>query len=364
MLRNVVLGLTLTFLLPCVSAEPNSPEPFRTIEESRGITTAEFHPAGEPMLLTVADEIALWNLETGQKAHVFEGPWRLGRVAHYSPDGRLILASAANEYNRGPAVAYDSKTCEKEWEVQPEEWGFVWSCFSRGGHYAVVSRQYQRLLDPDTGEYLKRLELEMPAGQRGEFLFVRFSPDDRLMFSTTTMGINSIWDVKAEQERHRISHRGVIWDALFSNDGAYLVTVSQDRTAVVWDPATGEKLQTLRHEGAVYCVDISADDSKILTASADGTAALWDAANGKALLNFKHKDAVIAADLSPDGALVLTGARDGSAHLWDARTGAEISRLAPHEDEAWWVRFSPDRQYCVTASADGTAAVYRLKAIE
>lgn len=364
MLRNVVVGLTLALFLPCTSAEPNSATPFRTMEEPRGIAIAEFQPAGEPMLLTVAGEIALWNLETGERTHVFEGPWRLGRVAHYSPDGRMILASAANEYSSGPAVAYDSKTCEEEWQVQPEEWGFVWSCFSRGGHYAVVSRQYQRLLDPDTGEDLKRLELGMPAGQRGEFLFVRFSPDDRLMFSTTTMGINSIWDVKAEQERHRISHRGVIWDALFSNDGAYLVTVSQDRTAVVWDPATGGRLQTLQHEGAVYCVDISADDSKILTASADGTAVLWDAANGKALLNFVHEDGVLAANLSSDGTLVLTGTRNGSAHLWDARTGAEISRLATHEDEAWWVCFSPDGQYCVTASADGTAAVYRLQAFE
>ena len=361
--RIGALALALA-LLHTASAAPEKLEPLHVMKSSqdrpRPMGNVEFHPGGEPTLLTVAQEAVLWDLETGTELHRFEDPWTNGLHAHYSPDGKLILSSAARSCDRGPATAYDAQTFEKRWEVEPEDWGFIWCWFSRGGRYAVVSRHYQRLLDPETGEELHRLELDMATGQRGEFMFVRFSPDDDLMFSTTTMGINSVWDVEAEKEKHRLSHQGIVWDALFSPDGAYLVTASQDRTGVVWDPSTGGKLHTLNHQGAVYCADISDDGRQILTGCANGSAALWDAKTGKALREFRHEDEVIAADLSADGRLALTGTSSGTAHLWDTRTGEEVGRTNHHEEDAWVVRFSPDGKYCATASTDQTAAVYRI----
>jgi WD40 repeat protein len=360
--RIGALALALV-LLHTASAAPEKLEPLHVMKSSqdrpRPMGNVEFHPGGEHVLLTVAQEAVLWDVETGTELHRFKDPWTNGLHAHYSPDGNLILSSAARGCDHGPATAYDTETFEKRWEVEPEEWGFIWCWFSRGGKYAVVSRHYQRLLDAETGEDLHRLEMDIPRGQRGSFRFVRFSPDDSLMFSTTTMGINSVWEVEAEKEKHRLSHRGIVWDALFSPDGAYLVTASQDRTAVVWDPSTGSKLHTLNHQGAAYCVDISDDGRRILTGCADGTASLWNAETGETVRTFELESEVIAADLSPDGRLVLTGTRSGAAHLWDARTGEELNRMEHHRENAWCARFCPDGRYFVTASEDRTAAVYR-----
>ena len=363
----LIAVLTLLLALPAASAfaEPPPRVPLHVLRPSDAtdkqweVTHAAFHPGGEPTLLTVAQNAVLWDVESGKELHRFQDPWTNGLNAHYSPDGKQILISAGRGVDRGPATAYDAQTFEKRWEVEPEVWGFFWCWFSRGGKYAVVSRSYQRLLDPETGEELHRLELEMPKGQRGQFMFVRFSPDDSLMFSTTGMGINSVWDVEAEKEKHRLSHQGVVWDALFSPDGSYLVTASQDRTAVVCDPSTADKLHTLNHQDAVYCVDISDDGGQILTGCADGTASLWNAETGETVRTFEHKSEVIAADLSPNGHLVLTGTRSGTAHLWDARTGEELNRMEHHKENAWCARFSPDGRYFVTASEDRTAAVYR-----
>ena len=70
---------------------------------------------------------------------------------------------------------------------------------------------------------------------------------------------------------------------------------------------SGKLIASFAHLDEVNAAVFSPDGARILTASADKTAKLWDAASGKLIASFGHKDGVEVAAFSsrwcsdPDG---------------------------------------------------------------
>jgi WD40 repeat protein len=91
-----------------------------------------------------------------------------------------------------------------------------------------------------------------------------------------------------------------------------------DNTARVWETASGGPLVTLEgHQKELTTAVFSPDGARVLTASWDQTARLWEAASGKLLVTLEgHRGWVESAVFSPDGAGVLTASRDKTARLW------------------------------------------------
>jgi hypothetical protein len=76
-------------------------------------------------------------------------------------------------------------------------------------------------------------------------------------------------------------------------------------------------LANFQHEGDVRSALFSPDGARILTASVDNTARLWDGGSGKLLATFQHESGVSSAVFSPDGARILTASWDKTALLCD-----------------------------------------------
>jgi WD40 repeat protein len=55
-------------------------------------------------------------------------------------------------------------------------------------------------------------------------------------------------------------------------------TAGTDDSAKLWDAATGKLIASFAHKGAVFYAAFSPDGARILTASWDKTAKLWDVA--------------------------------------------------------------------------------------
>jgi tetratricopeptide (TPR) repeat protein len=176
-------------------------------------------------------------------------------------------------------------------------------------------------------------------------------------------------------------HEGEVSSAVFSPDGARIVTVSADRTGRLWDGGSGKLLATFQHESEVMSVLFSPGGMRILTASADRTARLWDGGSGKLLATFQHESEVSSAVFSPDGARILTASADKTGRLWDVGSGKllatfqhesevtsdahEKSRLTQvfgatfqHESEVSSAVFSPDGARILTVSRDQTARLW------
>jgi WD40 repeat protein len=154
----------------------------------------------------------------------------------------------------------------------------------------------------------------------------------------------------AEQAR-LTSTSGRMWSAAFSPDGQQIVT-TDDRAAQVWDARTYRRTYVLFHGDTVYQALYSADGARIVTAGGDGTVKIWDAASGALVRELRRDGAKLRyfiAALSPDGRLAAAIDKRGDvAHVWDAATGAPVAEIRNDGLEFPGIAFSPDGRWLVT----------------
>jgi WD40 repeat protein len=187
-----------------------------------------------------------------------------------------------------------------------------------------------------------------------------FSPDGAHIVTASRDNTARIWDTATGKEIAVLrGHESDVLSAVFSPDGARIVTASDDKTARIWDAATAKEIAVLRgHESEVLSAAFSPDGARIVTASFDRTARIWDGATGREIENLGHENTVWSAAFSPDGARIVTASADRAARIWDAATAKEIAVLRGHETDVRSAVFSPNGARIVTASWDGTARIW------
>lgn len=186
-----------------------------------------------------------------------------------------------------------------------------------------------------------------------------FSWDGQFILTASEDATARLWSVNGNLLRIFTGHSHHVLSAVFSPNGRYILTASNDRTARLWDLA-GQTIAILSdHTDLVKSAVFSPNGQRILTASFDGTARICDLA-GQTIVTLKgHRDRLWHAEFSPDGQQVATASNDGTARLWDVTTGQELCVFAGHTEDVLKVAFSPDGQHILTASNDQTARLWR-----
>jgi len=203
-------------------------------------------------------------------------------------------------------------------------------------------------------------------GHTDDLTDVAFSPDSRLLLTTSRDHTARVWEVASGQTLHVLEQGGDVVVLDISRDGATAATGSEDGQIWLWALATGEpaRPEPFQAEGAVLDVDFSPDGILLVAASTDGTAWIWHLPSGQHARLTGHDTAVSAAAFSPDGRYLATVSGD-KVHLWDmdglkpielkqARHGAGITRLA----------FSPNGKFLATSSQDQTARLWDLRRLD
>ena len=84
------------------------------------------------------------------------------------------------------------------------------------------------------------------------------------------------------KERAILPSGGPVNSVVFSRDGRFVLTASDDRSARIWSLHGPAPARVLRHEGPVHTAAFSPDGALVVTASEDGTARIWLTASGSA----------------------------------------------------------------------------------
>lgn len=71
-----------------------------------------------------------------------------------------------------------------------------------------------------------------------------------------------------------------------------------------------------------------------------------------------HKDGVHALDFSPDGKRIVTASHDGTAAVWETESGKQIHSLVGHQGAVYGAAFSADGERVATAGLDGLVLVW------
>ena len=114
---------------------------------------------------------------------------------------------------------------------------------------------------------------------------------------------------------------------MFSPDGRFVLTSSQDGTARVWNATTDAPRSKITEPGnaSVYSATFSPDGKLIGTASLDGTARIWDGATGQQLTEFHAGSPLGDISFSPDGRSAITSG--AAATIWSTELASPLATI-------------------------------------
>ena len=327
-------------------------------------------PDGELVAVTLGDALAqadgaVFDVRTGEQVFRLSAPnccsTESFREVSWSPDGRY--------------VAVGSEDATHVWDAETESLRYTLLGQSGFVHGVAWSPDSSRLVTGGSDGTAKVWEIgdmgvrelwSLPAQETGSWIVgVAFSPDGtRVMAADDGNSVVKIWDLgpTGDAEWANLPVPGA-FQVEFMPDGRRLVTSSKFADAVtIWDLPTGRELRTIGPATDFFefqSFDVSPDGTSIALGgwsrpepSFGGPAAVraWDTSTGEELFRVGHELDVNEVSFSPDGEYLVTASWDGTAKIVDA-SGRVIRVLREPEFSLFEARFSPDGRLVATLAA-------------
>ena len=313
--------------------------------------------------------VALWDLNSGELVHRFDGHPRSVVDVAFNADGLTAFSAGWN----AEIIQWDLASLSERQRIDPGsdqtvqviaphpdgdilgaggciDWNPEIGCSAHG----------VTLFDLTTGEMMLQVESEFFFG----IFALMFSPDGDSFYvegvEETSEGL-AVHLLKYATDDGR-----ELLDAVYprtdqvksgdvSPDGERILLGYRAGLLSLVDSETGEELLILEGDGVagrVMEVSFSPDGQTALTAHQTGQLIHWDLATGEPLDVFPA-DANLAWDVAwtPDGLRAVTGGNEGALRLWDIAQGNESRRYDPEGiDSLWDLDLSPDGQTLMLTS--------------
>lgn len=324
-----------------------------TLRHNGPVNDAAFGPASALVATASDDSTArIWDAESGQPV--------TGPMSHPAPVERILFS------NDGKLVATLSNSEGYVWEVETGLLRRKASHMRRAEHICF---------SPDSGSVAtsgmasawtwstkstKTTPLQVWHDLSVDT--VQFSPSGNRLL--TTMAGSAVWQWNASTGRivsRPMLHPGEnINEAIYSPDGRFVATSSDDHKARIWDVETSRlAYPPFNHPSSIKRIMFSASGRRLLTLSGKSLVRVWDLASGAPFRQrFGHRDAVRTANFRPDGQQLVTASDDRTARVWDVASGIQVGSPIQHESEVTFAEFSPNTSKILTVARDGRARVW------
>jgi WD40 repeat protein len=158
------------------------------------------------------------------------------------------------------------------------------------------------------------------------------------------------------RERARIAHGDAVTAVKFSDNGAYLATASQDKTASVFEVSSENLVARFPTGDAVQALAISQEGQYLAIANAAHTVQLFDVSARKQVASWPYPANFLA--ISPNRRFLASATDDGTVRVFEVAT-LKILTEFKHGPKVVGVAFNADGGYLVSGSYDKTARVIR-----
>ncbi|KAM7483726.1 hypothetical protein LguiB_008309 [Lonicera macranthoides] len=246
-------------------------------QRSERVKSVDLHPT-EPWILTslYSGTLCIWNYESQvmeKSIKITESPIR---SAKFIVRKEWIIAGSDDKFVR----VYNYNTMEKVTEFEAHE-DYIRSLAVHPNRPFVLSAADDRLIK--LWDWEKNwLCAQIFEGHDHYVMQVAFNPIDTHTFASVSLDSKiKMWNLDSPNpdftlERHSKGINCV--DFFTAGDKSYLVTGSDDFTAMVWDYQTKTCVQTLEgHTHNVSALCVHPEFPIIVTGSEDGTVRIWQA---------------------------------------------------------------------------------------
>jgi RNA polymerase sigma factor (sigma-70 family) len=347
---------------------------------SRWISAVAFVRGGTVLATagTWEHAIRLWATATGKEIQPLAGHTGMVEWVRFAADGKSLLSAgrdsqvlewdpATGRQRRlliaGPLAPDETQypatvTCD----LSPDR-----KILARATKYGWEPKHFViHLRDTTAGKELRTL-----AGHTASVVWLRFSPDGRLLASGADDGTR-VWDVATGKELYRLPGNA---GAAFSPDGRLLAGGGQnDRTIRLWDAATGKELRRWDSDQAeMWRIQFSPDGTLLASSGASGSgAAIWAVATGKQVASFGIRGFIDDVAFSPSGRVFAASVRSGRLldngerhetsviHLWEVLSGQEIRRIEVVQGSVWALAIATDGRTLASGGSDSTILLWDL----
>ncbi|MBX3416124.1 MAG: serine/threonine protein kinase [Pirellulaceae bacterium] len=212
---------------------------------------------------------------------------------------------------------------------------------------------------------------ELPKVHSRRIGALSYTPDGNFLVSGDFSGKLLLWNLDTGQleteltdSAANLAHSASINRLVFSRDGRWLASASDDRTVAIWD--IGERKLVKRLEGQhlsdVFAVVFSPSGDLIYTGSRDRTIAVWSLETGQVITTLVGHSLIIRCmDISPDGTRLVAGSWFGDVLLWDVSRRELVATFKAHDDIIHAIRFDATGNSLSTCSYDQSVRSHQIK---
>ena len=286
-----------------------------------------FSPDGRHIaLVTSADHrraILLWDVMEGRESRRFECSG-YSNAAAFSPDGRFFAAGGGSGGGEAQLLLWEVASGRRLHDLRWPLTYVVDLTFSPDGRRIVATsaENSMRTWDVQTG----RPGPTTMATNLTLFDSIAFSPDGSTLATLESDGMVRLWDPKSGRvirDRDRsplLPTKRSRGSCVFSPDGRWLAATGPEGTVQIRDVPTWTVTGTLRGTGgATACVAFNPDGGR-LAVGEDQVVHVWDTTTGQLLRTYRgHEAAIDRVAFWPDAGCIVSSGRDHTVRFWDAR---------------------------------------------
>jgi WD40 repeat protein len=218
---------------------------------------------------------------------------------------------------------------------------------SPDGKWLAVSTARAALVIHDTTTRRPAWKVGAPSGA-ANFSALAFAPNSEALAVARGDGaIQLLASATGACLAPRLTFRPSPASALFTPDGAAVITTADDHTIRIWEVRSGKPRLGLKgHTAGVTSLALTADGRTLASGSYDGTIRLWDIKTGTPLRKLNvvnaHNRHTTALAFAPNGKVLAVGGDGGEVKLWDVTRGRPMTAWRRSAGAVSGLAFGPD----------------------
>lgn len=215
-----------------LSSKGNAPRLINTFKGS--VNSVSFTPNNEIIAVSSQSAVKKWNVKTLKSTTIDSIDSKI-RVTAVAPSGRQMVAGTFD----GKVILWDLRNNSSSIIFQPTNNSIYSVAFSNDGYQIAVGDKYGniRIFNTTTKRLIASLK-----GHNRRILDIKFSPDDRLIASSSMDGTVQIWENgKYNQDPIVLNdHESWVFSLAFSADNKSLITTSRNNNLLFIYPTQAD----------------------------------------------------------------------------------------------------------------------------